>query len=70
MHTYRFQIAAGSGPLEGKRTCLCGDVRLETSDSKLQALAVADEFYSQLLLSINRAFDAAGQPEDVDSAQI
>ncbi|MBV5332343.1 hypothetical protein JZU54_01955 [bacterium] len=70
LSTYSFHITAGSGPLDGKRTCLSGAVRLETSDSQLQALETAsetaDEFYSQLLLCIERAFDASGQPEPMD----
>ena len=66
LSTYSFHITAGSGPLDGKRTCLSGAVRLETSDSRMQALETADEFYSQLLLCIERAFDASGQPEPMD----
>jgi hypothetical protein len=72
MSSYTFHITAGSGPRDDARarsTWLSGDISLETSDCKLQALEVADEFYSQLLLSIERAFDAAGQPEEMDSEE-
>jgi hypothetical protein len=66
LSTYSFHITAGGGPLDGKRTCLSGAVRLETSDSQLQALETASEFYSQLILSINRAFEQEDQPEEMN----
>ena len=69
MSTYSFHITAGSGPLDGKRTCLSSAVRLETSDSRMQALETADEFYSQLLLCINRAFEQEEQPEEMNAEE-